>query len=114
MRSLQSAIRNVADRYSALALQAQAAPSYSARSLEVSTAYPLHFEQAVNSGEFMSSRYVGDKRKGSRDREVPAELSKREAQERPGARPGAGGARSPVDSMHVDAEGEQDNARGPR
>jgi hypothetical protein len=62
----------------------------------------------------MPSRYVGEKRKGSRDREIPAELSRREAQDRPAASRGAGGARSPVDSMHVDAEGEQDNARGHR
>jgi hypothetical protein len=62
----------------------------------------------------MASRYVGDKRKSSRDKEVPAELSRREAQDRPHARRGAGGARSPVDAMHVDAEGEQDNERGHR
>ena len=60
----------------------------------------------------MPSRYIGDKRKESDDQEVPAELSRREAQDRSAARPGAGGARSPVDSMHVDAEGEQDNERG--
>jgi hypothetical protein len=62
----------------------------------------------------MPSRYVGEKRKSSRDKEVPAELSRREAQDRPHARRGAGGARSPIDAMHVDAEGEQTTARGHR
>jgi hypothetical protein len=46
------------------------------------------------------------------DENVPAESSKREAQDRAKPKPGAGGARSPVDSMHVDAPKQQDNARG--
>ena len=56
----------------------------------------------------MASRNAGSKRKETPDAEVPAELSRREAQDRP-----AGGqAQSPVDSMHVDAPKQQDNARG--
>ena len=60
----------------------------------------------------MPSKNVGSKRLDTDDADVPAELSKREAQDRPAASSGAGGARSPVDSMHVDAEGKQDNKRG--
>ena len=56
----------------------------------------------------MASENVGSKRKDTPDAEVPAELSRREAQDR-----SAGGqAQSPVDSMHVDAPKKQDNARG--
>jgi hypothetical protein len=62
----------------------------------------------------MASKNVGSKRKDSDDQEVPAESVPREAQDRPAARDGAGGARSPVDSMHVDAPKRQDNARGHR
>lgn len=62
----------------------------------------------------MPSRNVGSKRMTTRDAEVPAELAKREAQDRPSSRPGSGGAKSPVDSMHVDAAPQQDNARGHR
>jgi hypothetical protein len=43
---------------------------------------------------------------------VPAELSKREAQDRAKTREGDANPRSPVDSMHVDAPKHQDNARG--
>ena len=46
------------------------------------------------------------------DEDVPAEGAKREAQDRAQPRTGAGGARSPVDAMHVDAPKKQDNARG--
>ena len=46
------------------------------------------------------------------DENVPAEGPKREAQDRAKPKPGAGGARSPVDSMHVDAPRKQENARG--
>ena len=46
------------------------------------------------------------------DENVPAEGPKREAQDRAKPRAGAGGAESPVDSMHVDAPKKQDNARG--
>jgi hypothetical protein len=46
------------------------------------------------------------------DEHVPAEGGKREAQDRSKPRGGAGGAESPVDSMHVDAPKKQDNARG--
>ena len=52
-----------------------------------------------------------DKNPGG-DRDVPAEGAKREAQDRSKPRTGAGGAESPVDSMHVDAPKKQDNARG--
>ena len=62
----------------------------------------------------MPSRNVGTKRKNTRDAEVPAELAKREAQDRSASRSGEGRARSPVDSMHVDAPNRQDNARGHR
>jgi hypothetical protein len=62
----------------------------------------------------MPSRNVGSKRTRSDDPEVPAELSKREAQDRPGSSAGEGGAKSPVDAMHVDAPKHQDNARGHR
>ena len=60
----------------------------------------------------MPSRNVGEKRKTADDAEVPAELGKPEAQDRAKSRPNAGGARSPVDSMHVDAPKQQDNAAG--
>jgi hypothetical protein len=62
----------------------------------------------------MPSRNVGSKRKATRDREVPAELAKREAQDRPGSRSGSGRARSPIDAKHVDAPKRQDNERGHR
>ena len=60
----------------------------------------------------MPRRNVGSKRQNTRDPEAPAELGKREAQDR--ARNGAGGGRSksPVDAMHVDAPKHQDDARG--
>lgn len=61
----------------------------------------------------MPSRNVGKKRQETDDTEVPAELEQREAQDRPKSERG-GGARSPVDSMHVDAPKRQDNARGHR
>ena len=60
----------------------------------------------------MPSRIVGAKRKNTGDPEVPAELDKREAQDRGASRTGSGGARSPVDAMHVDAPKQQKNARG--
>ena len=61
----------------------------------------------------MPSRNVGSKRQSTRDPEVPAELGKREAQDRAGSGAGRGGrAKSPVDAMHVDAPKRQDNARG--
>jgi hypothetical protein len=62
----------------------------------------------------MPSKNVGPRRQETTDKDVPAEGSKREAQDRAGPRPGAGGARSPVDAMHVDAPKQQDNARGHR
>jgi hypothetical protein len=60
----------------------------------------------------MPSHNVGSKRLDTDDTEVPAELAKREAQDR--AKSGAGDAnpKSPVDAMHVDAPKQQDNARG--
>jgi hypothetical protein len=62
----------------------------------------------------MPSRNVGSKRKATRDAEVPAELAKREAQDRAGSRSGSGRARSPIDAKHVDAPKRQDNERGHR
>jgi hypothetical protein len=58
----------------------------------------------------MASRNVGSKRQDTDDQEVPAELPKREAQDRSDR----GHAQSPVDSMHVDAPTQQDNERGHR
>jgi hypothetical protein len=58
----------------------------------------------------MPSRYIGNKRNTGRDAEVPAELSRREAQDR--AKGERGQARSPVDAKHVAAPKRQDNARG--
>jgi hypothetical protein len=60
----------------------------------------------------MPSRNVGSKRNRSNDQEVPAELAKREAQDRASSNAGSGRAKSPVDSMHVDAPSRQKNARG--
>jgi hypothetical protein len=60
----------------------------------------------------MPSRNVGSKRQDTDDAEVPAELAKREAQDRAGSSTGSGRAASPVDAMHVDAPKQQDNARG--
>ncbi len=62
----------------------------------------------------MPSRNVGAKRKTASDAEVPAELAKREAQDRPAGKSGGAHAKSPVDAMHVDAPKKQDNARGHR
>ena len=62
----------------------------------------------------MPSRNVGSKRQATRDAEVPAELAKREAQDRSSSRSGTGRAKSPVDAMHVDAPKRQENARGHR
>ena len=59
----------------------------------------------------MPSRIVGSKRKNTGDPEVPAEMDKREAQDR-GGRTGSGRAKSPVDAMHVDAPKQQKNTRG--
>jgi hypothetical protein len=57
----------------------------------------------------MASDNVGDRRRDTDDAEVPAEIpGKREGQDRAGSEH----ARSPVDSMHVDAPKKQDNARG--
>ena len=60
----------------------------------------------------MPSRNVDPKRNTSDEEEVPAELAQREAQDRAKPTPNGGGARSPVDSMHVDAPKQRDNARG--
>jgi len=62
----------------------------------------------------MPSRHVGSRRQGTRDGEVPAELGKREAQDRERSSTRTGRAKSPVDAMHVDAPKRQDNARGHR
>jgi len=53
-------------------------------------------------------------RNPGRDPAVPSEDVGREAQDRPKPSGAAGGARSPVDAMHVDAPKHQDNARGHR
>jgi hypothetical protein len=60
----------------------------------------------------MPSRNVGSKRLETDDPEVPAELPKREAQDRAKTGEGDDNPRSPVDAMHVDAPKQQDNARG--
>jgi len=60
----------------------------------------------------MSSRYIGKKRDTGRDAEVPAELSRREAQDR--AKGERGQARSPIDAQHVEAPKRRDNKRGHR
>jgi hypothetical protein len=62
----------------------------------------------------VASRNVGAKRQRTGDPEIPAELGKREAQDRSTGRAGEGRAKSPVDAMHVDAPKRQDNARGHR
>lgn len=62
----------------------------------------------------MPSKNVGNKRLAGNDREIPAELARREAQDRPKPSNRRGGAESPVDSMHVDAPKKQDNKRGHR
>ena len=62
----------------------------------------------------MPSDNVGPKRAATDDAEIPAELARREAQDRPSDRTGGGQAESPVDSMHVDAPRQQDNERGHR
>ena len=59
----------------------------------------------------MASDKIGERRQGSDDQEVPAEIpGKREAQDRSGDP--SNNATSPVDSMHVDAPKKQDNKRG--
>ena len=62
----------------------------------------------------MTSRNVGPKRRTDSHSEAPAELAQREAQDRAKPTPRNGGAKSPVDAMHVDAPKHQDNARGHR
>jgi hypothetical protein len=62
----------------------------------------------------MPSKNLGSKRKNASDAEVPAELAKREAQDRPSSRSGVGRAKSPIDAMHVDAPKRQDNEPGHR
>ena len=51
----------------------------------------------------MPSDNAGKKRLETNDAEIPAELARREAQDRAKPSERSGGARSPVDSMHVDA-----------
>lgn len=59
----------------------------------------------------MASDKVGARRQDTDDAEVPAEIpGKREAQDRSSS--SSDHAKSPVDSMHVDAPKKQDNARG--
>ena len=59
----------------------------------------------------MPSDNVGKKRLEADDTEVPAELAKREAQDRAKPTENSGGARSPVDSMHVDAPKRKEGHR---
>ena len=59
----------------------------------------------------MPARQKRDRNPG-KDPVVPAEGDKPEAQDRKRRAPGEGNPRSPVDAMHVDALGKQDNARG--
>ena len=56
----------------------------------------------------MASKNVGPKRADTPDAEIPAALAKGEAQDRADGKH----AKSPVDSMHVDAPKKQDNERG--
>ena len=79
-------------------------------------AWLLHRHDGDSRGDdvAMPSDNIGKKRDTGQDDEVPAELDKREAQDRPKADAGSGGARSPVDSMHVDAPTQQDTKRGHR
>ena len=51
---------------------------------------------------------------GGSDEQQSPESTKREAQDRSRGRGSQGQARSPVDSMHVDAPKERDNAHGHR
>lgn len=60
----------------------------------------------------MTSKNVGSKRLDTDDADIPAELGRREAQDRHKGNERGGQAESPVDSMHVDAPKQQDNARG--
>lgn len=46
------------------------------------------------------------------ERDVQGEDIRREGQDRADATPRAGGAKSPVDQMHVDAPKQRKNARG--
>jgi hypothetical protein len=59
-------------------------------------------------------RNAGRDRNPGKDANVPAEDKGREAQDRAKPSGKRGGAESPVDSMHVDAPKQQDNARGHR
>jgi hypothetical protein len=58
----------------------------------------------------------GDKRDRNpgNDLDVPSEIHDREAQDRAKPTPRSGGAKSPVDSQHVDSPRKQDNERGHR
>ena len=61
----------------------------------------------------MPSRNVGSNPQNTNDPEIPAELAQREAQDRPSSDDTSNHqAKSPVDSMHVDAPKQQDNEHG--
>lgn len=62
----------------------------------------------------MPSRNIGKKRDTGRDAEIPAELARREAQDRSKNPSGRGRAQSPIDAKHIDAPKRQDNMRGHR
>lgn len=55
-----------------------------------------------------------DNKQVSAERDVQESGERREGQDRAKPSAKAGGAKSPVDSMHVDAPKQQDNARGHR
>lgn len=62
----------------------------------------------------MARGSTGRNRNPGGDKVVPSEETQREAQDRPKNEGGKGGAKSPVDAMHVDAPKKQDNTRGHR
>ena len=64
--------------------------------------------------ETWMDRNTGRDRNPGNDPNVPADDRGREAQDRPKPSAKRGGAESPVDSIHVDAPKQQDNARGHR
>jgi len=62
----------------------------------------------------MMERKTHRDRNPGKDPVFPSEDKGREAQDRPKPSGRSGGARSPVDAMHVDAPAHQDNERGHR
>ena len=62
--------------------------------------------------EEMEPMAMRENRDVSDERDVQGSGERREGQDRAKPSEKAGGAKSPVDSMHVDAPKQQDNARG--